>query len=268
MRRLALPLLALALSGCAWDAGHGFSTIDSAAVGASFEPESARRLDGSVLTDLGYVVTPEELSLEIERVDLDTLAGAGEAQAFDPAQPPEGYTLCHGGHCHALDGRLVPYEEVEAELAGGAAAFQRVVSLEVGQELDALSNETVAAPPAPSAELPETELRRARVAIGAAHLRLVATGAELGIETVELDADLPLALRPSASLDFTVDRDAPERVRIAVQVSYGARLFDGVDFAALGSGGVALDDPDDPLLLELVSNLAAAEVTATILGQK
>jgi hypothetical protein len=264
MKELALPILLLFASGCAWDAGHGFSTIAGASVSASFEPETARSLDGSVLTDLGYVVTPEELSLAIDDVEIETLAGAGQAQTFDPGHPPAGYTLCHGGHCHASDGRLVPYEEVEAELAGGTAAFQSIVSLQVQRELDALAEESVATPLAPSAELPETELRRATVTISAARLHFVASESGLAAEVLEVDADLALSLQPSVGLDFEVSREAPERIRVDVRVGYGARLFDALDFAALGPGAVALDDPEDPLLLQLTSNLAAAEVTATI----
>ncbi len=216
-----LPLLPVFASGCAWDAGHGFSTIDSSAVGASFEP------DGAVMSDLGYVVTPRQLNVEIESVALESSVGEGEAQTFE-----------------------------------------RVVDLEVMRELDALAHESFATEPAPSAELPETELRRATVTVTGAHLLLTASEGDLGSETLDLDVDVPLPAEPSASLDFAVNRGAPERIRVGVELRYGANLFDALDFAALGSGDVTLSDPADPLLLQLSSNLAAAEVVVAITEEK
>ena len=55
-------------------------------------------------------------TLQIRSIDL--LAAAGTSQPFDPANPPPGFSLCHGGHCHASDGRLVAYEDVAAEASG------------------------------------------------------------------------------------------------------------------------------------------------------
>jgi hypothetical protein len=158
----------------------------------------------------------------------------------------------------------VAYAEVEAELAGGTAAFQTVISLGVEREIDALAHETVPAAPAPSAELPETELRRSTLLVRGVRLHFVVSEGGLGDETLELTAESPSSLSLRGVLDFSASRDAPERVNVDVALGYGARLFDGIEFENAGAGSVVLSDPDDPLLVQLSTNLGAAELSTTI----
>ncbi|MBK9072303.1 MAG: hypothetical protein IPL79_15085 [Myxococcales bacterium] len=67
-----------------------------------------------------FEVKLDDVGLTLQALAL--LPGAEAALAFDPAAPPPGYSLCHNGHCHAADGRLVSYEDISAELTGGAPA--------------------------------------------------------------------------------------------------------------------------------------------------
>ena len=50
--------------------------------------------------------------------------GKDDGKVFDPQNPPEGYTRCHRGHCHTVDGRVVSYQQVMSatgatRIAGG-----------------------------------------------------------------------------------------------------------------------------------------------------
>jgi hypothetical protein len=65
--------------------------------------------------------------LEVSVEAVEFIAGETSALSFDPANPPPGYTLCHNGHCHAADGRLVDYADIAAELAGGATSGPALV---------------------------------------------------------------------------------------------------------------------------------------------
>ena len=114
--RLVLSVVALGASSCAFDDGDPWARA-SFELSLGFEPGAAR------LDDEGRLVTPGDWAIALEtpiaHVDSVTLTMAGEAGtlSFDPAEPPPGYSLCHNGHCHADDGRLVDYEDIELELA-------------------------------------------------------------------------------------------------------------------------------------------------------
>jgi hypothetical protein len=257
-------LLAVALSSaCALEPGHGFATLDAVELDARFEPGVARDIDGAVLTDRGYVVELDTFELEIDRFELQTLTDSGEPARFDEANPPEGYDLCHGGHCHAEDGSLVPYEEIEAELAGGVAAFgtlatlpvERVVDLREGEELTLARVE-------PSRELPEGHVRRA--ALHFTRVALSGSVSEGGLQnslpfTVSLNVDA----RATGALDMPIDRDAPGRFLLQAELAFDGTLLDGIDFVDTAES-VDIDDPDDERAARLIDALTDTALALTI----
>ncbi len=115
----ASPLFLLAsLSGCALEPGDPWGLVlPELEVGLVLP---AGRVDdaGRIRTSDDYRVTLDRVRIEVDTLEL--VAGERGVLSFDPASPPPGYTLCHNGHCHAEDGRLVDYADVEAELAGGS----------------------------------------------------------------------------------------------------------------------------------------------------
>lgn len=122
-----LPLL----GACAWGPGQPFSSWSQASLALAWASEAGR------LDEAGRWRTAEGWSLSfsappsLSEGQLQVLgagagsgapAAAGGGASFDPAKPPPGYTLCHGGHCHSASGALVSYEAIQAELSGGGAA--------------------------------------------------------------------------------------------------------------------------------------------------
>jgi hypothetical protein len=260
----------LACAGCALDPGHGFATVESARLEVRLEPGEARDLGGdAVLSDLGYHVSLDSATLTIARVELQELrGGAGSSATFDPAHPPPGYTLCHGGHCHADDGRLVDYAEIEAELGGGAASFASVVGFAHGEPADLLdggSTELGAAEP--SRELPRARLRKVRARLAAVRLAgVVAEGPAGGGfgDPVPLTVDLALEESCEAGIDVPIDRDGPGAIAVRIGVTVGGRVFDGIDFAAEAGGAVEITATEHPLAPLLIGSLVESEVSLHI----
>lgn len=120
----------VALSSCAGEPGVGWGPIDLVLDVQWQVPEDRRARDGEILTASGWQIALDEVIFEAAATSLLTTVAsrAGTATGFDPSQPPPGYSLCHGGHCHADDGRLVSYEEIAGELAAGAGDTQKVLA--------------------------------------------------------------------------------------------------------------------------------------------
>ena len=122
-----VALLLPAVVGCLGD-GLPWGQLE-ASMTATFAP-SPDRLDdqGRLKTAANYVVDIEEISLGFDAFSL-VLAAQGAA-GFDPANPPEGYSLCHNGHCHSDSGALVDYEDIALEMAGGSGGARVAVGLD------------------------------------------------------------------------------------------------------------------------------------------
>ena len=255
-----LCVLALTMQGCAWGEGTGFATLEETRITAQIEREEGSPTD-QFTTDGGAVVQLESAELYLEDVLLEQENADPDAAHFDPAHPPEGYSLCHAGHCHSDDGRLVPYEEIEQEQATGGTAYATVVSIPVHSRIDLLGGGTLRVREAsPSRELPRAELQRLTVHAGSLHVRgsvrMLEGGERLPL-VVDLEAHTPMQVAVHAH----VDRDTPAGVRAAVAVLVPGTLFDGVDFARLAeAGSVTLSDPESPHAEPLLRALAESEL--------
>lgn len=215
-------------TGCALGDGSGFATVSSAALEASFAPGAARDLgDGAFLTNGGARVRLETLEVELGEVELSAVV-AGGGGTFDPANPPAGYGTCHSGHCHRDDGALIPYEEIQAELAGGAATYRAIVRFPLEKTVDLLAGEVIALEAIePSRELPETTLARATLHL---HALMVVGEVEGG---ARFETELPLETTLSAVLSEVLDRDGKAELNVRVKLALDAALFDDVDLSNL-----------------------------------
>lgn len=240
--RLLLPWLVLA--GCAWEPGEGFAVLEPSMI-ARYAPEGARERGlGYQQLASSYQIQVTAATIQLERIELIARPSGGGTVRFDPANPPPGYTLCHGGHCHREDGALVPYEEIEAELGGGGGAALPVVTLPVG-EVNLLAPGPRELTCEPACELPRTEVTRARWAV--TELRLGGTVRD-SLTTPRFPGDRPFRLELSSAgmaspvamlegdLDVPSDREHAPRVLLHLELDIPSRIFDEVDWAATVPG--------------------------------
>jgi hypothetical protein len=240
-----LLLAAMLSSGCALTPGSGFATLTSAPLVVSFAPGEGR-LDatGRLKTDLGYRLTLNTLALTIDKLAFQSTStkpgSSANSTIFDPAKPPAGYTLCHGGHCHRQDGALVDYADVQAELAGGGTAtLQDALTLPVGRSLNLLSLQPADLPMlcAQGCQLDQATWNRAELRFG----KLEASGT-----VVDDTPDQRLGTTGSRSwrlswtppalgkaLSTTISRKSPAILKPSVTLSVSDQLFDRIDWATL-----------------------------------
>ena len=245
MTRFRVELLAILLVGCL-DEGRpwGLVTVELA---VAFEPPAAR------LDEAGRLKTANDFRIELEGLgavvgQTELLAQAGAAASFDPANPPPGYSLCHNGHCHADDGRLVPYEDIAIELAGGSGG--EVLFAVEGGEFTLSAPGRVTRPTACAAEMacevvtPAT-VGLVRVAIDEVRVRgRVFEGRAGAARVPEEGLPFELSLRPDS---FGVAatggwRFGPaDRLGLALSatVALPAVLFDRVAWDAMGHDTIA-----------------------------
>ncbi|MCA9514934.1 MAG: hypothetical protein KC635_08330 [Myxococcales bacterium] len=249
---VALALLAgsAGAGGCAFSDGDPWGRLELDAA-ARLDRPADRAVDGKLLTAENYLVALDTVELVPGDVTVAQKA-EGSAGAFDPADPPEGYTLCHNGHCHATDGRLVPYEEVAAELAGGGGSAGPSVTIPVAAGAMVALPTSGEAAEIPLGDCPagcewaRGEMDTVSVAVTSLHLRgtvfdqLTGGAARLPSEGVGFDVTIPLdAVAPSASLHAAFGVDEPVGLRVHATVVVPATLFDGIDFATADTAGSA-----------------------------
>ncbi|WP_164016943.1 hypothetical protein [Pyxidicoccus trucidator] len=281
--RLLLPLLLL--SGCALDAGEGFAVLEPT-VSAGYTPLPSRDVgNGFQQLASDYQVRVDAAALGVSHVELLSAAtggggGGGGGGTFDPANPPPGYSLCHGGHCHRDDGALVDYEDIQAELdGGGGSSAVTLAALHVDAELDLLASETLTPECEPDCELPRGTVSRARWDVTALRLQGVvkdrrATPRFEGERPFRLDLAVeggeeaePL-MELSAPLDIPSDREHKPRVLLALALSLSPTVFDALDWAAATPGADGVVDlgaeENEALLSELLEAVAGLTPEAEV----
>ncbi len=249
------------LAACAVGPGQGFGELREATLAAALVPGAARDLGGGeILTQDGYAVRVDRFELTLGEVELLALSGGGGGGTFDPADPPEGYSLCHGGHCHAADGSLVDYADVEAAMAGGAASFAPVVTLPVEAAADlvggaAYTLDVTGFDLLPAADITKLELGVSRIVLEGAVRHHPDDG-----WSAPLTVDLAASGALGAGLELPLARGEDPAIVLAISVEPDGTLFDGLDLAALeGAEGIVLDDLDDPGAVELAGAVLAVE---------
>jgi len=236
--------LALALlGGCAFEDGDPWGVADLS-LDVMFAP-SADRLssDGWLRTSADYEVRVDTMRLEIDGLTIRIGDDSGQAIGFDPANPPAGYSLCHNGHCHAADGRLVPYEEIAAEVGGAPSGFEL---RRPGSEV------TVSAQPTPvtlgPCSVADCWLERGSLQTVAAEVH------ELALVVEVRDTRAPPRLAPTTMqttiavegrIDEPVTKQDVDRtealgLRVAARLVVPDRLFDSAELAAgIGTSTIA-----------------------------
>jgi hypothetical protein len=253
--------LTAALAGCTFESGDWFATVTP-----SFQAAYVARADrdaggGWQRLSSDYQVKVTNARLELSEIALLAATG-GKSTSFDPAHPPPGYTLCHNGHCHSTDGRLVPYAEIEAELAGGGSSsgLQAAMTLPVDGTLDLLAPAPRSLSCKPSCHLDQVTVLRASAPITTLVLEgLVRDGRMPG----RFPGEMPFHWQVSSAIDagsatpppleremnLPADRDHAPQVRLDLRVELDATLFDGIDFSG----------PPEAAEARLLANLKAGK---------
>jgi hypothetical protein len=266
----ALVLLA---GGCALEAGDHFAELTEVQLQAAFSSPADRQLSGGwhrLASD--FQVRLETCTLSASGVELLDRGGTGGH--FDPAQPPPGYSLCHNGHCHAADGRLVPYEEIAAGLGQGGAAPRAVVSLPVG-DLDLLAGERHALECTPACGLPRVHLTRLR--IPTRRLEIVGLVRDGRTVAPRISGEVPLRIELETggvalgtAIDLAADRSHPPRIELAIELAVTPALLDVIEWHAIERSGETIRiDESSPagqaeVAAELRERLTAAALTVAV----
>jgi len=243
MMSLFATLILLSPSACTLFAGEPWGEATLTA-DVRFTPSAARLTDdGALKTSKDYALVLETMALGMREIDLVMSEGGGGAVSFDPASPPPGYSLCHSGHCHHDDGRLVDYEDIEIELAGGGGAGGFVTLRPVRESaLDLLVDGPIE--PALDACLDDCILPRGTfVSSGAVleDLRVLATvfdlrpvaNARLPMSGTRISVLVSLDARVDTRIEGAIDDASPPSIEIDLHLALPETLFDGVDFGAV-----------------------------------
>lgn len=273
MPRSAVELLVVLLplaGGCTFSEGVPWGHLDLTAE-AAFVPSAARQ-EGDRFKTPGYTVAFDTLTATIASVGVTVAAGAGDL-SFDPANPPEGYTLCHGGHCHSDDGRLVSYEDVQAELlasSGGGADGVRRVSYGGASPLGsvAVALDLEACEPC---DLPRGTVAQADAVLTAFSVSGRAFDrADTGDPTLPEDglpfyADVTAARTLRVDLDEAIDTGEPLGLAVHLVIGPGETFLDRVDFETLAEawdGATPIDLGDDETQVSaMIEAFGAVSVT-------
>jgi len=238
--RLVVAIIAVA-PACAWDDGEPFGVVEARLATAW----TLRADRGGTWQRLASDFEVEVTSGRAELGELALIDRGTAALAFDPADPPPGYTLCHNGHCHADGGRLVSYEEISAELGGGGGPTP-VLTLAVGARDLVPGGEAALGCDGPC-ELPLATIGRVELAV--ARLELAGrvrdrrqpprlTGEVAWTLALDRTGD---AAPVRGDVELPVDRGHDPRITLAAGFAPTAALLDGVDFAQAGAGPWELD---------------------------
>ncbi len=239
LRALSIALLA---SSCAFSDGKPWGKLDVSLSTVHELPD--KRLDeaGRLITAADYAIRVDTLSLKVDSIVLRLAGGDATFEAFDPANPPPGYSFCHNGHCHADSGELVEYEDIAAELASGNSAGGAVVALAPTEPLtrfergplgvtllDCPNNCFVEPGSLRVAEVTVTEVRLA----GRVFDRRTGDAMRLPPEGVDINETLTVSARPQVEVAATFGRDEKLGARVKLTLALSAKVFDEVDFSTV-----------------------------------
>lgn len=252
MRWLTSLVVALGLSACTFDDGQPWGTVDFS-LETRFD-QADRVSGGRLLTSKNYAVQLDSLQLGLVSVIVRTSSDSAEI-SFDPANPPPGYSLCHNGHCHYVDGSLVDYADIEAEVAGASAGGETLVQA-IESNVDVIKYTDVELGQCSNnCELGRVSLRTVDLNVGSISWsgRVFDTRSEsrLPPEGIELTGSLPISLTYSTLVDAATGPQEEVGIDLDLQYVVASPILDLFDFAELAQNG-AVDLSAHPELTQQI----------------
>ncbi|MDR0965230.1 MAG: hypothetical protein LBM75_01755 [Myxococcales bacterium] len=243
--------LCLAVSACANDTGESFTKLSASLEAELIQHADEMTEDGFFRLESGVEIKITEARLTVSAVDLIVAGKDASSTVFDPANPPAGYSSCHGGHCHADDGRLVDYADIQAELDSASDAEPAVaMTLEFDAAIDLLHPEeivpTCESANSKSCSLSEGTLRRVDLKVSQLTIQgQVRKSGERAARAVEVVIPIPeedgLFMQV---LDMKVGKGGEKSLELDMHLKISAEILAAYDFDAAS--------PDlEPVLHEL-----------------
>lgn len=229
---VAAALLVALWPACAWEPGNPWGVLQ---LGVQVRATvAADRLlpDGRFKTASEYLWRYEHFEVELDAARVVVVPDTAKL-SFDPAKPPTGYTLCHGGHCHATDGRLVDYATVEAGLLGGTGSGPLLLPLDVTADAALPSGIVVPAGPVdlPLGTVANVQVSWRRAVVKARVWDGSPKGDRLPKGGIAVQWPLP-AGSVAAQVRAKVGPHQPLQLRLHMAVEVPASWLDNVDVAA------------------------------------
>lgn len=285
----AVVAIGVSIVGCAFGDGTAFTEV-TMELEASF---AAMTGTTSRLTDDGWLKTSQSFGLKLQTAELQvrnikvsgSAGGAASASSgsdctLDPADPPAGCTLCHGGHCHCGD-ELVDYETLAAQVCGGGNSSSDVTLATVqGAEnipLKGAAESISLGDCSPSCDLAAGQLTRSSVAFGTlkinGELKDLSVAERLGGETLSFSVDYDLAgaaIAADFEPAFVLNRDAPASATIEFRLVITEKLFDDLAFeeAEQIDSAISISSSSNSALADnIVKNMSASIADLNIRGE-
>lgn len=240
---LALFLAIALVASCALDDGDPWGRAHFE-LNADFDPSERLEAD-RIKTAQNYAVELDRLEVGFSTLSLELADASTGPTRFDPSDPPQGYSLCHNGHCHHDSGALVDYEDIEAELAGSEAtaggvlqAIDRSIAIDGRTPIalgDCSNNCHLDQGRLSILRLELVSIRLSGRAFDTSTQQRLDDGGERFDFTVPVDADLV------ETLDGPVGRDEPVDVFITGELDISVKLLDSINFGALSSDSSSID---------------------------
>lgn len=251
MWRLLLPsaVAAALASGCAIGDGNPWGEA-SVRTTVMLVNESSRFDEiGRIRTSNDYRVALSEIVVRLGDVSLFA-ASDNNVVGFDPASPPPGYSLCHGGHCHRDDGALIDYEEIAAELNGGTGGEATLVvaadtEMRVRIDESAVSTDFCEGAAAGGCDLARGRLGSVGLDVVGVEMRgrvfdsRSGDAIRLPEDGVAFDLAVNDVLSFSAEIAAEIGNGESVALRVDTLLQIEPSLFDGVDWTAREGNGFA-----------------------------
>lgn len=250
-----LTLVAVMLSaGCAFGPGEPFATL-TPSLNAQLHLPPGRGNPSPLAND--YVVHITRFDVRYTEARLIQL-GDTSASGFDPANPPDGYTICHNGHCDREDGALISYQEVAAGLPGGAG------STELAHVVVGTANQLGEVRPLEcegSCELAASTVNTVKLGVANLTIEGEVHDARLvkrfdGVRPFVIDYVAPADTELSADVDIDVTRHSSPKVALELQPLLGPALLDNIEF----SGPLSSNEVNRQLTESLVTSKLSVAV--------
>jgi hypothetical protein len=233
---VSLALLASTLS-CELPPGNPW-TIAEIEAEVLWDTDGRRTDDGLVKTAKNYRLEFESIGLSVANVQVET-AVDGADTSFDPADPPEGYSLCHNGHCHNDEGQLIDYEDIILELGDGSASSQ-VVTRKSTQPIlveyaTAQSTQSIALGPCDDplglCEVGPSDIRAMSLQLNTLVVKFrVIHETHFPAPGVVVDVAVFMGSKLSSVTTMSLGTDAPQTVKLRARLAITPQIWDRLEF--------------------------------------